>query len=320
MQRGVSFYAITDKIEGGGAMNIRLLQHFLTLADHLHFGQASVAARVSVSALSRHIRQLETDVGAVLFLRDNRSVRLTPAGEKFQQYAKEAIRQWQRIRHEVSDRSADLQGEISLYCSVTASHSILFELLNRFRRQYAGIEIKLHTGDPENAMNRVVAGEEELAIAALPNTIPRGVVCKAITTSPLLFIAPKNPADLELPAGPQALLQWARVPMILSEGGIARSRVNQWFRDQRINPRIYAQVAGNEAIVSMVSLGLGVGVVPKIVLDNSPMANNVQVLNVRPELEPYNVGLCTLKQSLNNPLVVAFWDTGVDDSSVNSAL
>ena len=60
----------------------------------------------------------------------------------------------------------------------------------------------------------------------------------------------------------------------------------------------------------MVSLGLGVGVVPKIVLDNSPMADNIQVLNVRPELEPYNVGLCALKKSLNNPLVRAFWDNG----------
>ncbi len=292
-------------------MNIRTLQHFLVLTDHLHFGQASVAASVSISALSRHIRQLENDVGAALFYRDNRSVRLTPAGEKFQHYARDAIQQWQQIRHELSDRSADLQGEISLYCSVTASHSILYELLNRFRREYAGIEIKLHTGDPENAMSRVIAGEEELAIAALPNSVPRGVVCQAITTSPLLFIAPKHAGDLELPAaGDPVVSQWSRLPMILSEGGLARSRVNQWFRELGVNPRIYAQVAGNEAIASMVSLGLGVGVVPKIVLDNSPMADNIQVLNVRPELEPYNVGLCALKKSLNNPLVRAFWDNG----------
>jgi LysR family positive regulator for ilvC len=291
-------------------MNIRTLQHFLALADHLHFGHASVAASVSISALSRHIRQLEDEVGAALFHRDNRSVRLTPEGEKFQQYAREALQQWQQICHELSDRSADLQGEISLYCSVTASHSILYELLNRFRREYAGIEIKLHTGDPENAMSRVVAGEEELAIAALPNRVPRGVVCRALTTSPLLFIAPKYPGDLELPqSGDPVVAQWSRTPMILSEGGIARSRVNQWFRELGVNPRIYAQVAGNEAIASMVSLGLGVGVVPKIVLDNSLMAGNIQVLDVRPQLEPYNVGLCALKKSLNNPLVRAFWET-----------
>jgi LysR family positive regulator for ilvC len=76
----------------------------------------------------------------------------------------------------------------------------------------------------------------------------------------------------------------------------------------RINPRTYAQVEGYEAIVSMVSLGLGVGVVPKIVLDNSPLAERIQILNVQPALEPFNIGLFTLKRNLKNPLVKAFWE------------
>jgi LysR family positive regulator for ilvC len=74
-----------------------------------------------------------------------------------------------------------------------------------------------------------------------------------------------------------------------------------------INPRIYAQVAGNEAIVSMVCLGLGVGVVPKIVLENSPMADRILVWDVLPKLEPYDVGLFALEKKLKNPLVSAFW-------------
>ena len=95
--------------------------------------------------------------------------------------------------------------------------------------------------------------------------------------------------------------------MIVSEGGILRSRVDSWFKTLQVTPRIYAQVAGNEAIVSMVSLGLGVGVVPKIVLDNSPMAERIRILPVKPELAAYDVGLFALKKSLQNPLVAAFW-------------
>jgi LysR family positive regulator for ilvC len=96
--------------------------------------------------------------------------------------------------------------------------------------------------------------------------------------------------------------------MILSEAGVSRGRVDEWFREQGIGPNIYAQVAGNEAIVSMVSLGFGIGVVPKIVLDNSPLAERVQVLEVEPALEPFDIGLFTLKKSLKNPLVSAFWE------------
>ena len=72
-------------------------------------------------------------------------------------------------------------------------------------------------------------------------------------------------------------------------------------------------MAGNEAIVSMVSLGLGLGVVPKIVLDNSPHAERVRVLEVDPVLEPYELGLFTLKRHLHNPLVDAFWSLLPDE-------
>lgn len=299
------------------AVNIRSLTHFLALAEHLHFGQASVASNISVSALSRSIRQLEGEVGVRLFDRDNRAVVLTDKGRQFLHYAKNATRQWRLICNDLADNHDELQGEISLYCSVTASHSILFDLLNRFRPDYPGIEIKLHTGDPELAINRVVAGQEEIAIAALPDTPPRGLLCAAITESPLVFITAINSDTIDLPVDGSIKTavknQWASVPMILSEGGIARTRVNQWFRRLKISPRIYAQVAGNEAIVSMVSLGFGVGVVPKIVLDNSPLADKIRVLDVQPVLAPYNLGLVVLKKNLDNPLVRAFWKLGAGD-------
>ena len=95
--------------------------------------------------------------------------------------------------------------------------------------------------------------------------------------------------------------------MILPERGLARRRVDEWFRSIGMQPNIYAQVAGNEAIVSMVSLGFGVGVVPQIVLDNSPLADTVRVLDVKPGLEAYEVGLFTLEKKLASPLINAFW-------------
>jgi LysR family positive regulator for ilvC len=100
--------------------------------------------------------------------------------------------------------------------------------------------------------------------------------------------------------------------MILSERGLGRERVNAWYRRMGLAPEIYAQVAGNEAIVSMVSLGFGVGVVPRIVLDNSPLREKVRVLDVRPELAPYQVGLFALEKRLSSPLIDAFWSLQQD--------
>ena len=281
-------------------VDIRTLKHFIELSETLHFGRASAKANISTSALSRNIRQLETELNTVLFDRDNRTVTLTPEGRTFQRYARDAVQQWEQIRYDLTDPAEQLSGEISLYCSVTASHSILVDLLNRFRPAHPEVEIMLQTGDPEHAIERLVALEEELAIAARPETLPPGVLFKPIAESPLVFVAPTESA-------PDETADWQKIPMILSAGGIARKRVDAWFDSLGVTPQIYAQVAGNEAIVSMVSLGLGVGVVPKIVLDNSPHAERVRVLDVEPALAPYDLGLFTLQRHLKNPLVKAFW-------------
>ena len=139
-------------------MDIRTLRQFTQLAETLHFGRASEACHVSPSALSRNIRMLEDEAGTALFERDNRRVALTPAGGLFLDYARDALAQWDAVRGTLLEQADALHGELSIYCSVTASYSFLFHLLSRFRSDHPAIEIKLHTGDPEHAMQRVQAG------------------------------------------------------------------------------------------------------------------------------------------------------------------
>ena len=289
-------------------MDIKHLKHFLALAENLHFGKASAACHISLSALSRNIRQLEDQLDVTLFTRDNRSVQITPQGQAFVSYARTAISEWQAIVNQVQNAQDQLQGEVSLYCSVTAVYSLLFDLFQRFRKDHPNIEIKLHTGDPDQGITHVLSGEEDFAIAARPKNIPRELAFKPITISPLVFIAPKDQSHLEQPlVMPTHPKDWAHVPMILAEGGLSRQRVDAWFRAMDVTPKIYAQVAGNEAIVIMVSLGLGIGVVPKIVLDNSPTLERIKILDVKPQLEAYDVGLFALKKNLKKPLVNALW-------------
>ncbi|MFO7646927.1 HTH-type transcriptional activator IlvY [Halomonas sp. 3H] len=294
-------------------MDLRPLKHFLALAETLHFGRASEACHVSPSTLSRSIRQLEETLGVALFERDNRHVALTRQGVTFQRYARETLEQWEQLRLSLMSEARRLTGEISVYCSVTASYSFLYELLSEFRAHHPGIELKLHTGDPAEAMSRVLAGDEDMAITPRPRQTPEALAFKSLTRSPLVFIAPHERHDW-IPATPEtpSAEQWRQVPMVLSEAGLSREFANTWFRALGITPRIYAQVAGHEAIVSMVGLGFGVGVVPKIVLDNSPLVERVRVLPVKPELPHYDVGLCVLERRLRSPLIRALWDEVVE--------
>ena len=289
-------------------MDHRSLRHFVNLAENLHFGRASEASHISPSALSRGIRRLETEVGVPLFERNNRRVALTHAGSLFLDYARDALGDWDAIRNSLMEAAGELHGQISMYCSVTASYSFLFDMLTRFRADHPGVEIRLHTGDPEEAVNRVLAGNEDLSIGARPGRLPTGLAFRPITRSPLVFIAAKSERRRLPDAGPGSRAEaWSRTPMILPERGVGRSRVDAWFRRLGATPTVYAQVAGNEAIVSMVSLGFGVGVVPHIVLDNSALAETVRVLDVQPELAPYEVGLFAQEKRLASPIIDALW-------------
>lgn len=297
-------------------MDARSLRLFLALADTLHFGRTSREQHISPSALSRVIKQLENEVGAPLFLRDNRSVTLTHEGRLFRDYAADTLRGWDGLRQQLQKNRDTLRGELSLYCSVTASYSFLYDILSRFREDHPLIELKLHTGDAERAVERVREGHEDIAIGARPDALPPGVAFQPIARTALCFIGPRITQLLseDQVVSPSAE-RWREVPMILSEDGLIRARLERWLRGHGIRPRIYAQVAGNEAIVSMVSLGFGIGVVPEIVLKNSPLNGMIQRHKITPQLADLEVGLFTLAKRLKHPLIKAFWETHPDELS-----
>lgn len=287
-------------------MDIRALTIFNHLAHSLHFGRTSRACNLSPSALTRTIQRLEEELGQPLLHRDNRKVSLTPAGIVFKRYAEEMEQRWQLLMQELGDETR-LHGEISLYCSVTAATSILPAILGAFRRLHAEVQIKLQTGDAAEALERLNNRTAQVTIAALPEQLPESVVFIELARTPLLFIVPEA-GGLPVLDG-HGGIDWSNTPVILAEQGLSRIRIDRWFREKNIQPNIYAEVAGNEALLAMVGLGCGVGVVPELVLEKSPLRDRVQISPITPELAPFIIGACTHQRYLSNPVIQAFWAT-----------
>lgn len=286
-------------------MDMEELKLFRHLAESLHFGRTSRACHVTPSALTRTIQRLEAEVEERLFDRDNRSVRLTRAGEALKQYAEESIERWQALKNSLAGE-ASLHGDISLYCSVTAAYGILPGILGRFRKGCPEVQIKLQTGDAAQGLTRLRNGEVEVIIDALPDKPANGLEFMPLTETPLVFIAPLDFPETVIYEGEE--IDWRKTPVIMAEQGLGRERLDRWFAGQKILPSIYAQVAGNEAIIAMVSLGCGVGVVPRLVLEKSPLQEQITELAISPALAPFSLGVCTVKKNLRNPKIRAFWE------------
>ena len=293
------------------AMDIRTYQIFLKLAETRHFGRTASQCALSPSAVSRQLQRLEGHVGHQLVDRDNRQVHLTPAGRHFLEYARKAVDDWQQLRSDLSASRTDLSGEVSVFGSVTASYSLLTQILPAMRESYPGVDVKLRTGDQADGIERLLEGAEDSAIIATPERLPAKLIFLPLRQTPLRLIGPRTPSalarQLDVCLAEEIEPDWSEVPMVLAERGLARERLLQCLRAAKQKPHIYAQVAGHEAVVSMVSLGFGVAVVPELVIQHSPKQDTIRVLPWLSNLPPFALGLCALEERLKDPLLQAFW-------------
>ncbi|WPD21501.1 MAG: HTH-type transcriptional activator IlvY [Candidatus Electrothrix scaldis] len=299
-------------------MNIELLKIFRHLATSLHFARTSRACHISPSALTRAVQRLEAELGEQLFLRDNRSVTLTQAGEYFREYAEDVLQRREELQLQLAS-SSELKGSVSLYCSVTAAYSVLPDIFQRFRKAYPQVHLKLQTGDAAAALLRLQNRETDIAIAALPEHLPERIDFFALAETPLVFIAPTEYQDtVHYLQGQELRIDWRRTPFIMPETGLSRRGVDQWFARKKITPEIYAEVAGNEAIIAMVSLGCGIGVVPLLVLEKSPIRKQIKILECAPELTPFSIAVCTMQKKVRSPQVQAFWKIAISTKKESS--
>lgn len=292
-------------------MELKALQIFQHLSQSLHFGKTAKTYHVSPSTLSRTIQRIEDEVGAELLHRDNRTVVLTEAGKEFKQYAEQQIEQWQLFKFSLEQKQTELKGKLHIYCSVTAAYSHLPPLLERFRQQYPLVEIILTTGDASDAVKQVEEQTVDFSIAAKPDNLPSSYFFHHLAEIPLSVIAPTTVSQVQQQLQ-QPEIDWSKIPIILPESGSARTRFEKWYRSLQCGkPNIYATVSGHEAIVSMVALGCGIGIAPKVVVENSPVKERIYSLVSEEKFLPLELGLCCLNIKREQPLVKAFLSTCV---------
>jgi LysR family positive regulator for ilvC len=292
-------------------MDYDALRLFLHLSRTLHFLRTSRECHVSPSALSRAVQRLERETGWPLLERDRRSVRLTPEGTRFAAHARETLEHWEGLKRDLRGRRETLTGTIVLFASVTACQSFLPELLSGFRQRHPDIHIQLETGYAADALERLAEGRVDVSIAAIPPRVPRALVARVLLHTPLVFAAPRAACEVER-VSHRRPIPWAELPIVLPASGQARESADRWFRRRRIVPRVYGELPGSEAILALCSLGCGIGIVPRIVLEESPLAAKVRVLDADDSgeaLGEFRVGVCTQRKKLASPLIQALWDS-----------
>ena len=280
------------------------LRLFAHLAESLHFTRTAAQCHVTQSTLSRTIARLERDVGRRLLDRDRRTVQLTADGVRLRDFALKALDGWDQLVSSWDDSEQRIAGPLSIFCTVTASQTLLPEALRRFREQYPDVTLRLETGYAAEALRALQDGVVDVSVAAIERRPPRGVLAHVLTTAELVPVGSRlHKSRLPARVGPD----WSQVPWVLPAEGLARTLVDQWFRRLRVRPHVAAEAVGHEAVLALVALGCGIGMVPRLVAEKAPSTAGLRIMATDAPLATFDIAVCTLPERTSHPPVAALW-------------
>lgn len=291
------------------------LAAFLHLSESLRFSRTAKAMHMSASALTRCIQRIETDLGQPVLERSRREVALTRAGEILRDYARAHMAAHTQLLEALAAETRAPTGELRIACTVTACHSVLPKLLARFRDRYPGIHLQLSTSDAASCMQRLENDEADVAVVPEPDAPPAELRFVRLAFTELSLIASSTDKELGRRAA-QGGAHWRGLPVILPRRGLDRARIDAWFEARNAQPEIYAEVEGNEAILAMVALGCGVGVVPELVRKESTLRGRIEAVEVARPPRGYHVSLCAKERTLARRTAFALWELAPSSATV----
>lgn len=244
------------------ALEFRHLRYFLALADELHFGRAAQRLAISQPPLSVAIQQLEASVGARLFDRDSKGVRLTPAGLAFRVRAQGLLDQAEDACALAREVQAGEVGRLRLGFVGSTLFNGLAGWLQRFQAGRPKVEVVVVELNSQDQIDALLAEELDLGLIHT-DRLPPALACEPLYREPFMACLPAAHPLASEASIPLAAL--SEQPFILfSRKGSPdyHARIVEICRQHGFYPRLQHEGRHWLSVVSLVAQGLGVSIVP----------------------------------------------------------
>jgi DNA-binding transcriptional LysR family regulator len=242
-------------------VEIRQLRAFIAIAESGTFTAGAVRVHVTQAAISMQIRQLETEIGAKVFVRAPRHVILTEAGENLLHRARQILREHDAALEEIAELAGAERGRLRIgSASAMVLTDQLPRVLKELRKQHPRAEISVMSGTSESLVEQIVAGELDIAFVSLPVDV-RGIQTERLSEDQLVAIAsPRHKLAKQKTISAYML---AGEKLILGErGGNTRRLIDQFFAHAGVSLKVAMELSRQAAIRRMVEEDMGVGIVP----------------------------------------------------------
>jgi len=242
-------------------VEIRQLRAFVAIAESGTFTAGALRVHVTQAAISMQIRQLETEVGARVFVRAPRHVILTEAGEHLLQRARHILREHDAAVDEIAGLAGAERGRLRIgSASAMVATEQLPKILKEVRKQHPAAEISVVSGTSEALVQLILAGDLDVAFVSLPVDV-RGIQTHRLSEDQLVAIA--SPQHKLAKQNTISAYTLAGEKLILGErGGNTRRLIDQFFAQAGVSLHVAMELSRQTAIKRMVEEDMGVGIVP----------------------------------------------------------
>ncbi|MFF2389407.1 LysR family transcriptional regulator [Agromyces sp. NPDC058104] len=259
-------------------MNLEQLRSFVEVARFGNFTRAAEELYLAQPSLSRQIAALERDLGAELFHRARGGSTLTVAGESLLPLARRMLADAESVRRELAELAGLERGRVRLGATPTLCISLVAEVLSAFHAEHPGIELHLSEQGSRRLLDELAGGELDLALI----TTTDASSAERFTVAPLLveeLVVISSAGAPPITTGDRiGLAEVAALPQIVfSSSYDLRAATDAAFAAAGLTPEVVLEGAEMDAVLRFVERGLGVAIVPAMVLIDRPGLRSVRL-------------------------------------------
>lgn len=242
-------------------MELRHLRYFVVLAEELHFARAAERLNIAPPTLTVQIQEIERTLAAPLFARTKRSVALTPAGEIFLSEARNVLAQFEKAQSVGRRAGRGEVGRVEIgYVGSAAYAGVLQEQTSEFRKAWPSVDLNAREIPMESLPDLIVDGKVDMGFVRLPMLIPDSLRRHVLLRDRFCLAMPESrPSARSFKAVRPRVLKEQAFIMPEQDAGTYEVANRGGF-----HPRIVSAPGGLLAVLTQVSLGAGISVVPSV--------------------------------------------------------
>ena len=249
-------------------MTLQQLRYLVEVAQRgFNVSEAAEALFTSQPGVSKQIKQLENDLGIIIFERvGKRLTGVTEAGGQVLAHARRILAEAENLKRYVDDYTHGQRGALVIATTHTQARYALPEAISRFRTRYPEVTLTLHQGMPDQFADWLMRGDVDLAIATEALKDVPGIVALPCRQWHHAIVVPEGHPLLS--AGAITLAELASYPLITYVRGVAgRIGMDAVFERQGLVPRIVLDALDADVVKTYVGVGMGVGIVAEHAFD-----------------------------------------------------